>query len=366
MSASDTAYAVIMAGGGGTRLWPLSRQQRPKHMLPLLDDATLFQATVTRLQGLFPPERILVVTTAEQRAALQAQAPFIPPENYLPEPAPRGTAAVVALAAVALRARVGEHARMGIFPADHYIGRPERFHQVARAALSLAGRGYLVTLGIEPTYPATGYGYIQQGDPLGEVEGWPAFRVRRFQEKPDLQTARRLLAQGGHAWNAGMFFWTVARIWDEFARQMPAVHQVMEHLLAVWGTRRWERTLADLWPRLRTETVDYGIMERAQRVAVIPARGLEWSDIGSWDAVWALLPKDGAKNAVAGAETLLLNSHGNLVFGRQDGRLIALVDVRDLIVIDVPDALLILPRGRSQRVREVVQTLRERGHKDYL
>ncbi len=365
MSSLEPTYAVVMAGGGGTRLWPLSRRRRPKHMLPLLDEHTLFQTTVARLQGLFPPERILVVTTADQRAALQAQAPFIPATNYLPEPAPRGTAAVVALAAVVVRARGGDQARMGIFPADHYIGQPARFHQVARAALTLAAQGYLVTLGIEPTHPATGYGYIQQGEPLGEIEGWPAFRVRRFKEKPDLETARRMLAQGGHSWNAGMFFWTVARIWDEFARQMPDVHAAMERLWAVWDTPAWEATLADLWPRLRTETIDYGIMEGAREVAVIPARGLEWSDIGSWDAVWALLPKDAAGNAVAHTDGLVLDGEGNLLYGHGE-RLIAVVGVHDLVVVDTPDALLILPRAQAQRVREVVRALQATGRDAYL
>lgn len=365
MTAMDHAFGIIMAGGGGTRLWPLSRQRRPKHMLPLLNEHTLFQATVTRLQGLFPPERLLVVTTAEQRAALHEQAPFIPAANFLPEPAPRGTAAVVALAAVALRARAGEQALMGVFPADHHIGNPQRFHRVARAAFALARQGYLVTLGIEPTYPATGYGYIQQGEALGPVEGWPAYRVQRFKEKPDLETARRMLAQGGFAWNSGMFFWTVGRIWDEFARQMPDIHAAMERLLAVWNTPARATTLQELWPRLRTETVDYGIMEGAQDVAVIPAQGLAWSDIGSWEAVWALLPHDDADNAVAHADALLLDGRGNLVYG-QGERLVALVGVRDLVVVDTPDALLILPRGQAQRVREVVQALRAAGRDAYL
>ncbi len=361
----EDAFAVVMAGGGGTRLWPLSRQARPKHMLALLDEQTLFQRTLARLQGLFPPERILVVTTAAQARELQAQAPFLPTANFLPEPAPRGTAAVVALAAVVLRGRVGPQARMGIFPADHYIGQPERFRAVVRAAFALAGQGYLVTLGIEPTYPATGYGYIHQGEPLGTVAGWPAYRVRRFKEKPDAESARAMLAQGGYSWNSGMFFWTVARIWEEFARQMPDIHAAMERLLAAWDTPHWEETLAALWPRLRAETIDYGIMEGARDVAVIPAQGLAWSDIGSWDAVWALLPKDEAANAVAHADGLLLDARGNLVYADRK-RLIALVDVEDLVVVDTADALLILPRERAQRVRDVVRALRGQGYEAAL
>lgn len=363
--ALEHAYAVIMAGGGGTRLWPLSRRQRPKHMLPLLGADTLFQATVVRLQGLFPPERLLVVTTAAQRSALHEQAPFIPPENYLSEPAPRGTAAVVALAAVVLRGRVGPQALMGVFPADHYIGQPARFRQVARAAFAWARRGYLVTLGIEPTHPATGYGYIQRGEALGEIEGWPAHRVLRFKEKPDLETARQMLAQGDHAWNAGMFFWTVERIWEEFARQMPATHAVMQDLLRAWGTDAWDATLRALWPQLQVETVDYGIMEGAQDAVVIPAHGLEWSDIGSWDAVWKLLPKDEMDNAVAAGQGLVLDGRGNLVYGRS-GRLVTLVGVDDLVVVDTPDALLVLPRKQAQRVRDIVRVLKTTGRQDYL
>ncbi len=359
-----SAYAVIMAGGGGTRLWPLSRRQHPKHMLPLFAETSLYQATVARLAPLFPPERVLVVTTVDQVDALRRQTPQIPADNFLLEPEPKGTAAVVGLAAARLMA-TDPDARMAVFPADHFIREEARFLAVVQAALTLAQRGFLVTLGIEPTYPATGYGYIQQGEPLGEVEGCPAYRVKRFKEKPSREQAEAMLAEGGYSWNSGMFFWQVRRIWDEFQRQMPEHGRVFDALRAAWGTPQWAERLAELWPTLAVQTVDYGIMEGARDAAVIPARGLGWSDVGSWDAVWDLLPKDDAQNAAYRAWLLPIDGQGNLAYSTRE-RLVVLLGVDDLLVIETDDALLILPRGQSQRVRDVVKALRERGLSQYL
>ncbi len=292
-------YAVIMAGGGGTRLWPLSRQHRPKQMLALLGDATLFQATVARLDGLFPPERTYVVTVTEQAAQLQEQAPGIPRHNYLLEPAPRGTASVVGLAAVALQQQ-DPNAVMAVLPSDHFVRNVPRFQQLLRAAYHVAQEGYLVTLGITPTYPATGYGYIQRGEPLGTYEGLEAYRVLRFKEKPDRKQAEAMLAQGGHAWNSGMFVWRVDAILAEIARQMPDLHSGLQEIAAVWNTPQRAAVIRRVWLALRTETVDYGIMEGAQKVAVIPAEGVGWSDVGSWESLFDILTPDESGNLTVG------------------------------------------------------------------
>ena len=360
-------HAVIMAGGSGTRLWPLSRRKHPKHLLALLEASTLFQSTLARLQGAFPIERVWVVTVKDQAPALQAQAPAIPPENYLPEPAPRGTASVVGLAAVALRHRDPD-AVMAVLPSDHYIRHVALFHRLLKAAYLLAQEGFLVTLGIAPTYPATGYGYIQRGEPLGIYADMKAYRVRRFKEKPDQLTARQMLAQGGHSWNSGMFVWRAEAILAEIRRQMPDLAAALDEIAAAWGTPQQEAVLTRLWPDLRTETVDYGVMEGAEQVTVIPAQGLGWSDVGSWESLFDVLTTDADGNILRGGEHISIDARNNLVFV-QNGRvrkLVAVLGVENVVVVDTEDALLVCSRDQSQRVKEIVNTLKEREMDEYL
>lgn len=363
-------YAVIMAGGGGTRLWPLSRRARPKQMLAILGGDTLFQATVARLQGIFPAERVFVVTVREQAAQLQQQVPHIPSTNYLLEPAPRGTASVVGLAAVALQ-RQDPEAVMAVLPSDHFVRDVGRFHQLLRAAYQVAQQGYLVTLGIDPTYPATGYGYIQRGEPLGTFEGLDAYRVLRFKEKPPREQAEAMLRQGGHSWNSGMFVWRVDAILHEIQRQMPRLYQGIQTIAQAWDTPQRDQVIQEVWPRLETQTVDYGIMEGAQKVAVIPAGGLGWSDVGSWESLFEILPSDAHGNLRFGGKHINLDTHGVLVYANDltDSdvqRLIVTIGVQDLIVVDTGDVMLICARDQAQRVREVVKKLQEDGEDRYL
>ena len=363
-------FAVIMAGGGGTRLWPLSRRSRPKQMLAILGGDTLFQATVSRLEGLFPSERVFVVTTVQQALSLQQQAPEIPRQNYLLEPMRRGTASVVGLAAVALRHQDPE-AVMAVLPSDHFVRNVARFHQLLRAAYEVAQEGYLVTLGITPTYPATGYGYIQRGEPLGTYEGLEAYRVLRFKEKPPREQAEAMLHQGGHSWNSGMFVWRVDVILEEIQRQMPDLYRGLQAIAAAWDTPQREAIIQEVWPTLRTETVDYGIMEHAAKVAVIPGEGIGWSDVGSWESLFEILPPDEFGNLHFGGKHINLDSQGVLVYA-QDltnsdlERLIVTIGVHDLIVVDTGDVMLICAREQAQRVREVVKKLQESGEDRYL
>lgn len=363
-------YAVIMAGGGGTRLWPLSRRARPKQMLAILGGDTLFQATVARLQGLFAPEQIFVVTVEDQAAALQQQAPQVPPANYLLEPAPRGTASVVGLAAVALKQRDPE-AVMAVLPSDHFVRNVGRFQQLLRAAYEVAQEGFLATLGITPTYPATGYGYIQRGESLGTYEGLEAYRVRRFKEKPPREQAEAMLAQGGHSWNSGMFVWRVETILAEIQRQMPGLYEGLLEIERAWATPQREQVIQKVWPGLEIQTVDYGVMEGARQVAVIPAGGVGWSDVGSWESLFEILTPDEAGNLNFGGKHISLDSEGVLVYtndlvGSEVERLIVTIGVRDLIVVDTGDVMLICSREQAQRVREVVRQLRDQGEDRYL
>ena len=353
-----------MAGGGGTRLWPVSRKNQPKQLFPLLGEETLFQSTVARLEGLFPPERILVVTVAEQAVEMRQQAPSIPLENYLIEPAPRGTASVVGLAAAVLQQR-DPQALMAILPSDHHIRNRDLFHYLIRAAVDVAETGYLVTLGIAPTYPSTAYGYIQQGLPLDGKFNYPVYNVMRFKEKPDETAAQQLIRSGDHSWNSGMFIWKTERILAEFARQMPALDEVLKRII---GTSVEERpaVVDALWPDLKVETIDYGVMENAERVAVLPASGLGWSDVGSWDSLFEVLLPDMDGNIAINSQHLALETHNTLVYGDGNERLIVTIGMDDMVIVDTDDVLLICKSDQSQQVRDVVAHLKKHHQERYL
>ena len=382
----DHYYAVIMAGGGGTRLWPLSRQNRPKQMLSLVDERTMFQLSVDRLVkgergGLFPPEHVYVVTVEEQAAALQAQCPKIPKQNYLLEPMPRGTASVVGLAAIALQSQ-DPQAVMAVLTSDHLIMNVERFHLLLKLAYATAGENYLVTLGIQPTFPSTGYGYIQVGEPLKDVRqvraglcgkvpsmvvitdpplliDMQACQAVKFKEKPDEAQARAMLADGKHAWNSGMFVWKVEQILAEFGRQMPALYAGLQQIAKSWSTTDRNKVVSTVWLSLEPQTIDYGIMERARQVAVIPAGGLGWTDIGSWESLFDVLPADNDGNIVRNCQGLTLDTKDSLVFGTQKERLVVIIGVENLVVVDTEDVLMICRRERAQQIRQVVNMFKQ-------
>ena len=358
-------YAVIMAGGEGSRLWPLSRKSRPKQMVQLGSDRTLFQFAIDRVKPILPAERIYVVTVESQAAVLQEQCPEIPAENFLIEPKPRGTASVVGLAALALRQR-DPQAVMAILAADHLIQDVEYFHTLLEQAHTLAEEGYLVTLGIRPTYAATGYGYIQRGSKL---DNYPflVYEVQRFKEKPDEATARQFFARGDHDWNSGMFVWHVERIWEEFQRWMPALSEKLAEIARSWGTPAQAEVLNSVWPSIKPQTIDYGIMEQADRVVVIPAADLGWNDVGSWESIFEVFSPGENGNIVLEAEHIGLGTENSLVVSDQAGRLIVTLGVSDLIVVDTQDAVLVCSRKYAQKVREVVALLKQKdGGKRYL
>jgi mannose-1-phosphate guanylyltransferase len=356
----ESYYAVIMAGGSGTRLWPLSRQSRPKQMVSLFGGRTMFQLAIDRLDGLFTPERIYVVTVADQKEALQAQVPQIPDDNYLIEPMPRGTASVVGLAAIAIQ-KQDPDAVMAILTADHYIQDVDHFQKLLRSAYGLARDEYLVTLGINPTYPATGYGYIEIGGGLREYDGMQSHHALRFLEKPDPEWADQFYNSGKHAWNSGMFVWKVDQIIVEFARQMPQLYAGIQKIGRSWGTAEQSATIETVWQDLEPETIDYGIMEGAENVAVIPVADLGWNDVGSWESLFDVLPQDEHGNVIHQAKHLTLETRNSLVFGNQDERLIVTIGVEDLVIVDTGDVLFVCSKDRAQMVREVVSLLKERN-----
>lgn len=357
-------YAVIMAGGGGTRLWPLSRQSRPKQMLALFDERTLFQTAVHRLKDLFPPERIFVVTVKEQAAELQAQCPELPESNFLPEPEPRGTAGVVGLGAVALK-NIDPQAVMAVLSADHFIANKALFHQLLITSYSVAQDGYLVTLGVEPTFPATGFGYIQKGERVAADYGMDVYYVKRFKEKPDEAQARAMLTSGDYAWNSGMFIWRLDRIMAEIEHQMPELAAGLDEIGHAWGTSQLKETLPRVWSSLKTETIDYGVMEKAAEALVISAAGLRWNDVGSWDSLFDVLESDQQGNIIMGGEHIGLNTHNSLIYVNQERRLIVTIGVEDLVVVDTGDVLLVCRKDQAQQVRQVVNQLRQ-TRKDFI
>lgn len=361
----DNTYAVIMAGGGGTRLWPLSRRNKPKQMLPLLEEhQTLFQTTVKRLDDFLLPDRIYVVTVAEQVEDLRAQAPEIPAENFLVETAPRGTASVIGLAAVILRQR-DPNAVMAVLPADHFIRNRDLFHLLIRVAVDVAEKGYLVTLGITPTYAATGYGYIQRGEAIPERVIYPVYRVSKFKEKPDEAQAREILSTGDHSWNSGMFVWRADAILAEMGRQLPELVSTLEKIAAGRSVMQRDEILQLVWGDLKTVTIDYGVMENADRVAVLPAGGLEWSDVGSWDSLFDVLLPDNHGNIVFIGNHIGEDTHHSLVYGNNANRLVVTIGVDDLIVVDTEDVLLVCHKDHAQKVRKVVEDLKISGRDIY-
>ncbi len=358
-------YAVILAGGGGTRLWPLSRLSRPKQVLPLMGGRSLFRVAVDRLRPLFDTQHTLVVTHAGLVNALRREAPRLPRANFLVEPEPRNTAPAIGLALAEIERRGGP-AAMACLTADHYIQDEARFRSVLAAAYRAAAAGHLVTLGIEPTAPVTGFGYIERGEPAGEFEGLPAYRVATFKEKPDRATAERYVADGRHSWNSGMFVWTSDRIREEFSRQVPSTAHALEALAEHLGPRGSRTKLGRLWKQLPRQSIDYAVMEGARDVVVIPASGLGWADVGSWDSLVDIYVREPRMRGTPGARHVAIDCSGvEVVADGVKGKLIATVGVKDLIVVDTGDALLVCGRGASQEVRDLVTRLGEiRGTRD--
>lgn len=359
-------YAVIMAGGGGTRLWPVSRKDTPKQMLKLDGERTLFEIAVSRLLGHFPAERILVVTSTTLAEFFKKDQPAIPAENYIIEPSGKNTAPAIGLAALTLKMRDPD-AVMAVVTADHFIEREGRFLHVLRAAGEVAEEGHLVTLGIQPTYPATGFGYIQQGAYLGTYENIVVFKAMRFKEKPDEKTAIEFLETEDHSWNSGMFIWQVDRIMGEIERQMPQLHKVLTAVSEVWGAPEYEDVLRREWETLDKVSIDFGIMEGAENVAVIPARGLGWSDVGSWNAVYEVLPKTAEGNVFKCRENIYRDTNNTMVYTDGDSeRLIVTLGVENLMIIETPDVLLVCSKDHAQDVKAVVDQLREKSKNHYL
>lgn len=363
--------AAIMAGGRGERFWPLSRQDYPKQFLPLISDKTMLQETAARLTPLFNIEDIFVVTGAKYAAIVTEQLPDLPSANLIIEPEGRDTAPCMALTCAYLSHRYpGEDIVLAVLPADHLITNPDLFRQTLSGAMTLAAeKPVLVTIGMSPSRPETGYGYIKCGPKINWSGRHFAYRAQRFTEKPDRKMAKTFLGQGGYLWNSGIFVWRLSIIQEAFRRHLPEAAALMPALTAACALS--SDKLAKIFRRLPRISIDYAIMEKADNVCVIPG-DFGWDDVGTWSALTRLLKSDPSDNVtlvnnnhqVSTQEPILLGSKRCLVAG--NGRLVAALGVEDLIIVDTDDALLICRRGQEQQLKSVLEQLRNQHLTAYL
>lgn len=349
-------HVIIMAGGVGARFWPRSRRSAPKQLLDFFGEGTLIEDTVRRARRLTSLECIWIVTNASLKEAIQRVLPDFADDRFILEPQGKNTAPAIGLSAIHLAQRDPD-ATMVVFPADHRIPDLEAFEEAIHAAAKVvSAREMLATVGIHPTRPETGYGYIQIDTTVPPIAS-NIFRVKTFAEKPNLSTAQLFLESGDFLWNSGMFIWRVPTILDQIAEFLPDLHSGLMEIAASWTKPKSSDVLQRVYRSLKAISIDYGVMEKARNVCVI--RGdFGWSDVGSWEEVWRLSPKDEQGNAMRGNH-LAIHSENNLVDARD--KFYALLGVRDLIVVETEDAVLICPRDKSQEVREIVEEL-ERRH----
>jgi mannose-1-phosphate guanylyltransferase len=353
-------YGLILAGGRGTRFWPRSRKRHAKQVLTVTGERSLIQDTVERLKPVIPPERIWILTNTFIRDEIVRQLPEVPPGQVLAEPAQRNTAAAIGLAAHILRS-VDPEAVFGVFPSDHIIGQPKKYLKLLKPAFRAAEKGRIAVLGIAPRWPETGYGYIEfpKGTQAGasDVE-----KVRRFCEKPELPQAKKFLKAGHFFWNAGMFFWKAETLLDELRRHLPKTATLLSSLPA-FGQDGFAAALSEAFPRCEDISIDHAVLEHSDKVVGIACGEFGWNDVGSWNAVYDLMDRDADENA-SKSELLSADASGNYV--DCGGKLVALIGVKNLIVVDTPDALLIADRERAQHVGDIVKLLEKAGRDDLL
>lgn len=355
-------YAVIMAGGKGTRFWPRSRQKRPKQLLNIVGRRSMLQQTVARISSLLPLENVLVVAGEAHGEEVRSQLDDLPDENIILEPAGRNTAACIGLAALLVQHR-DPTAVMVVLPADHLITDEDLFLSTLRAAAAMARKQpALVTLGVRPTSPETGYGYIEAGDQVDTVQEHTLYKVASFHEKPDFERAKQYLEKGNFFWNSGMFVWQAEAILAAMQNYLPGLHTDLLKLKPFLDTGSLDREITRIYPDLESISIDYGVMEKAANVLMIPA-DFGWNDLGSWASMAQIWPKDNQENVHQG-EIMALESRSNVVFSRR--KLCVLLGVDDLIVVDTEDALLLCPVNRAQDIGKILDVMRQRGMEQYL
>lgn len=357
-------HALIMAGGGGTRFWPRSRQAKPKQFLKLVGDATLLQQALERVEAVATPAHTWIITGASYSAETARQLPGLPAERIIGEPCGRDTAACIGLGA-ALCVRDDADAVMLVMPADHVIEPAQEFRRAAHAAeqVVLEHPNALVTFGIRPTFAATGYGYIERGVELAPRQGVSVYRVGSFREKPHIELAEEFLASGKHFWNSGIFVWRAATILEQLRTNQPRLASAVERIAAAWETPAREEVLTKEYAGLDKISIDYAVMEKAPEVLVVQAPFL-WDDVGSWLALERRQPQDAHDNTVL-ANHLGIDTH-HCVIAAEEGKLIATLGVSDLVIIQDGDAILVAHRKEEGNIKKIVEQLKARGLEKYL
>ena len=354
------AFAVILGGGAGTRLWPSSRRARPKQLLSLGAPESLIASAVRRGRAIVGPENTLVVTAADQADALRAALPDLPADNVVVEPVPRNTAAAVGLGAVTAQRRAGPDAVIAVLPADPYIADEPTFDRLVRLSI-VEARDTIVTIGVMPTHAETGFGYIRLGPRLPRAGADAVHDVGGFFEKPDRPTAERYVASGEYLWNSGMFFLTAQRMLEETRRHLPALGALLDAAVAAGDP---ETVIASGYADAPSISIDHGIMEKAGGLRVVPG-AFGWNDVGSWAALPALRAPDERGNVVIGGATLI-DGDGNIVVADEGAPYVGVLGVRDLVVVATNDAVLVIPKDRAQDVRRIVEAAKQSGRDDLL
>ncbi|HAT11544.1 MAG TPA: mannose-1-phosphate guanyltransferase [Planctomycetes bacterium] len=362
-AAMPTTYAVIMAGGSGTRFWPVSRSASPKQLTRIIGETTMIQATVARLQPLIPAERVLIITTAQLAVETRRQLPMLKPEQVIAEPVGRDTAACVALAGLIVE-RLSPGATMIMLPADQIIQPADSFQAALAAGVAVAQHGRLVTYGIVPRFPATGYGYLQLGEAHPAEGGIRVSRVARFVEKPDLERATQYLAAGNFRWNSGIFTWRTDVVLRELGVHCGWLTEALKPVAAAYGTPRFDAVLAEVYLPLKKVSIDYALMEHAKDVAAVEG-DFAWDDVGSWDALPAHLPAD-ASGTISRGETVAVGCSDCLLVSEPGAPLVAAANCHGLTIVATKDAVLVVPRGEGQAVKGIVDELGKRGRKELL
>jgi len=355
-------YAVIMAGGKGTRFWPRSREKKPKQLLNIVGRRSMLQQTIARIGNLLPLENVLVVAGEVHGEELRRQLAEIPARNIFLEPVGRNTAACIGLAALIVQHR-DPSAVMIVLPADHLIADEELFLSTLRAAVATARKqSALITLGIRPRSPETGYGYIEAGDQVDKAQEHKIYKVSSFHEKPDIERAKDYLEQGNFFWNSGMFVWQAEAIMAEMKNYLPGLYTDLHRLKPFLDTDGLNHEINHIYPDLESISIDYGVMEKADNVLMIPA-DFGWNDLGTWASMAQIWPKDDQSNAHQG-EIMAMDSRGNIVLSQE--KLCVLFGVDDLIVVDAGDALLVCPVNRAQDIGKILDTMKQQGMEQYL